>query len=360
MTEAVRVAKAPGRICLFGEHQDYLGLPIIAMAIDLEITIEARRRQDNRFVVDLPDINRKDSFVPDGELPYLIERDYIRSAVNICRREGARWANGYDFVVHGNIPINSGTSSSSALIIAWTKLLLHLAGDPRADDPGFVARLGHRGEVLEFKEPGGMMDHFSSSVGGVIFLQTIEPYPYRRFEPELGSFVLGDSLEPKDTKNILSRVKGGALKGIEELSKLDPDFDIHTTSLEAARPLLKKLPAGVARVIEGNLLNRDILLEAERMFESGAVDHRQLGRLLDDHHEVLRDKLEISTPKIERMLSAAKSRGAYGGKINGSGGGGAMFVYAPENPEEVARALESEGGRAYIINMGQGARIESR
>ena len=34
----------PGRICLFGEHQDYLGLPVIAMAISLRISIVGEKR----------------------------------------------------------------------------------------------------------------------------------------------------------------------------------------------------------------------------------------------------------------------------------------------------------------------------
>jgi len=29
----------PGRICFFGEHQDYLGLPVIAMAISLRANL---------------------------------------------------------------------------------------------------------------------------------------------------------------------------------------------------------------------------------------------------------------------------------------------------------------------------------
>ncbi|MFC2075689.1 galactokinase family protein [candidate division KSB1 bacterium] len=359
MGGAVTIARAPGRICLFGEHQDYLGLPIIAMAIDLEITVRAQARDDMRFELDLPDVNKQDAFTAQAEVDYIEERDYIRSAVNICLREGARWESGYDIDIHGTIPINSGTSSSSALIIAWTKLLLALAGDERSGDPGFIARLGHRGEVLEFQEPGGMMDHFSSSVGGVIFLETQEPYKFTRFAPELGSFVLGDSLEPKETKNILARVKGGALEGAARLKEIDPSFDLQTTGIEEGRTLIVNLPPGMRRVVAGNLVNRDILQTAKTMFEADDIDHRELGRLLDEHHSVLRDDLDISTPKIERMLAAAKSKGAYGGKINGSGGGGAMFVYAPENTDAVAAAMEAEGGKSYVIKMGEGARIET-
>ena len=36
----------PGRVCLFGEHQDYLQLPIVACAISLRISIEGTRRND--------------------------------------------------------------------------------------------------------------------------------------------------------------------------------------------------------------------------------------------------------------------------------------------------------------------------
>jgi galactokinase len=81
--------------------------------------------------------------------------------------------------------------------------------------------------------------------------------------------------------------------------------------------------------------------------------------LLNDCQTVLRENLKISTPKIDRMLDAAMRAGAYGGKINGSGGGGCMFVYAPENAERVARAIEAAGGKAYIVEVDGGTRIES-
>jgi galactokinase len=54
------------------------------------------------------------------------------------------------------------------------------------------------------------------------------------------------------------------------------------------------------------------------------------------------------------MLDAALAAGALGGKINGSGGGGCMFVYAPTHTEAIAEAIEREGGKAYIVSVDVG------
>ena len=58
------------------------------------------------------------------------------------------------------------------------------------------------------------------------------------------------------------------------------------------------------------------------------------------------------------MLEAALNAGAYGGKINGSGGGGCMFAYAPDNPEKVAEAIKNAGGKTYLIHSDIGTQIE--
>ena len=53
----VRIAaSAPGRICLFGEHQDYLGLPVVAAAIDVRCHIESSSREDRMVHVQLEDL----------------------------------------------------------------------------------------------------------------------------------------------------------------------------------------------------------------------------------------------------------------------------------------------------------------
>jgi galactokinase len=59
------------------------------------------------------------------------------------------------------------------------------------------------------------------------------------------------------------------------------------------------------------------------------------------------------------MINAANNVGAFGCKINGSGGGGCMFAYAPEDPWSVADAIESVGGKAFLINADEGTKILS-
>ena len=58
------------------------------------------------------------------------------------------------------------------------------------------------------------------------------------------------------------------------------------------------------------------------------------------------------------MLDAALGAGALGGKITGSGGGGCMFAYSPDNREIVAEAIEKAGGKSFIINSDVGTSIK--
>ena len=70
--------------------------------------------------------------------------------------------------------------------------------------------------------------------------------------------------------------------------------------------------------------------------------------LFGEHHSILDEILNISTPKIELMLKSELQVGAYGGKINGSGCGGCMIAFCLENLSEVKKAIEKLGGKAHI------------
>lgn len=355
----------PGRICFFGEHQDYLGLPVIAAAISRRISIDGSYRNDDRIVLNLPDLNEKIEFSLSETFPYVIQRDYFRSTINVLKRKGLVFSRGFDCVIHGNIPINSGTSSSSALIVSWAHFLDKMSDNPANFSQKELGEIANAAEVLEFGEPGGMMDHYSTAIGNVIYLESTPKIYVETLTPTLGTFVLGDSLEPKDTLGILARCRYGMEDLIKKVTAYDPGFSIFTTQLEQTADYSKILSQDELSLLQANVDDRDILLKGKALLSQN-VDQadasgfdKKLGELLYQHYKNLRDHKRTSTPKIERMMDAALGAGALGGKINGSGGGGCMFVYAPTKAEEVASAIEKAGGKSYIINVDSGTRIEA-
>ncbi len=311
------------------------------------------------FHLNLPDIGDEEKIDLSQPIHYQKERDYFRSSLNILLRQKITFQHGYTCTVRGNIPINSGTSSSSALVIAWIKFLLIIASDPRQNDAYEIARLAHQAEVVEFKEPGGMMDHFAASFGSVLYIDFgYQGGKQKPLPAKLGHFVLGDSKQPKDTKGILARVKLGTLSAIDMLSKQDDHLNMRTISLDELESKKGLLSVAQYEVVKGNIINRDLTRQARELLLHEKVDPQQLGDLLNAHQAELRDRLKISTPKIDRMIEAALNAGANGAKINGSGGGGCMFAYAPDSYEQVAEAIEREGGRAFIIHVDEGACVE--
>lgn len=348
---------APGRICLFGEHQDFLGLSVIACAINLDITISGTPRADTVFAIDMPDLDQRDEFDATQRVPYHGRRDYIRSATNVVARHGVSFACGYDCTIHGTIPINAGASSSSALTVAWVSFSWATQTGCLPETPEETARLAHLAEVVEFGEPGGMMDHYTSAVGGLLFIDCKEPITVERLPAELDGFVLGDSLQPKDTTGVLGKSRRAVEAGLAILRDGVPDLDFRTTRLEEAEPLLGKMDLESRKRIVANFHNREICREAHELLCAADPDRKRLGELLYEHHGHLRDGIGISTPKIERMLDAAMEAGALGGKVNGSGGGGTMFAYAPGRQEAVKEAIDAAGGRGMIVRPRQGVTL---
>ncbi len=356
--EMIKIS-TPGRVCLFGEHQDYLGLPVIASAVSKRIFVEGIFREDQTVTIDMPDLKKSDSFSIKEKLKYRLERDYLRSSVNIVMNEGFTFSKGFDCIIKGDIPINAGTSSSSAMIVSWINFLLNMSDQKAKLPPEKIAELAYIAEVLEFSEPGGMMDHYSTAVGGIIWLGSVPKIELRKINFKPGAFILGNSQEPKDTKFILARVKRGVLNIAANLKKKNPGFSLQTIPFEELKRYKDELTDEEMELLEGTVRNRDITFEAEQILLAEKPDEKRFGRLMNEHQKVLRDVLKISTEKIDRMIDAALNAGAYGAKINGSGGGGCMFAYAPENTDKVLDAVKKISDDAWIVHSDEGTKIES-
>lgn len=347
----------PGRICLFGEHLDYLGLPVIAAAISKRVTVTGRGVFDREATIAMPDISETEEFALEFPVPYEQSRDYLKAVANVLNRKGYQFSHGVSARVQGNIPINSGTSSSTALIGAWMAFLCSQSDSGEVPPPETLAEWAYEAEVAEFGEAGGKMDHYSTLLGNVIYLEP-QPALVDRLSPNLGTFVLGDSGEPKDTVNILKRVKYGVLDLLNRIRATQPEFDLKSVLPTELSAISSMFDPEEYLLLQGTLKNRDILKQALKILKAPSLDHTRFGALLTEHHQVLREAQKISTPKIDSMLSAALDAGALGGKINGSGGGGCMFAYAPENAKQVAEAIENAGGNAYLIEVEEGLREE--
>jgi galactokinase len=355
MHNVLRVS-APGRMCLFGEHQDYFGLPIIAGAINLRITFEGTARSDRRIEVVLPDIGEKEAFALDGDIPYLKERHYIRSTVNVLKRQNIPMPHGWDLKVHGEIPINSGTASSSAMVVAWITFFLEAGGDSRSLSPETIAEWAFLSEVAEFGEPGGKMDHYASAVGGVVNIHFEPEMKVVRFSHHLDEFVLADSMQRKNTTGTLGFIKGNVFSGLKKVRESIPEFTVHSTLGDRELDALNTLPADERRLLGGTLRTRDLTREGMNLFAVEPFHHEIFGQLLWKQQEVLRENIGISTPRLNELLDAAMEAGALGAKINGSGEGGCVFAYTPGRSEEVYEALARLGAKPHIVRIDEGVR----
>ena len=357
--------KAPGRICLFGEHQDYLNYPVIAMAISKYIYLEAERIKEKKFVILLPNINDNIEIqLNDIEIEYFSKRDYLRSGYNQFIRKGFRFEKGYKITITGDIPINAGAASSSSLVIVWLTFLNLISGIPFSKNE--IATLGYLTEVAEFGEAGGKMDFFTSVYGDLIYLEPKEIMPYVLEIPlKLDGFVLGDSLEKKQTVDDLKRVKTISLQAFENLKNIMPNFNEYESSLSDIEKFLPSLETRYQKKVIGNIINRDLTKQALELLNNhtslkfGNSDdsinfYRKLGSLLNKHQEQLKEKIEITTPKIDEMIKKCLEAGALGAKINGSGFGGTMFAISLENQLIIRKSIEEAGGKAYLIKTSNG------
>ena len=277
---------APGRICLFGEHQDYLGLPVIAAAISLRISIEGSKRNDDLVNLNLPDIKNTESFGLKGNIHYHKERDYFKSCVNVLKKYGYTFTNGADCSVTGNIPINSGASSSSALIVAWINFLTQISDQKNRLSSEEIARLAYQAEVLEFSEPGGMMDHYSTAMGGIIYLESFPEINISCIDLDPGYFVLGNSGEAKDTKDILARVKNQIIEIVKNIKRKHPEFSLQNIEYEQIEKYQAELNDEQLLLLKGTVQNRNITQEAKKVLSSGNPDKSKLGTLLNEHQNV--------------------------------------------------------------------------
>lgn len=347
----------PARVCLFGDHQDYLGLPIIACAINRYMTLEAFPNSKGHFAIHLPDIQSKRIIhFEDDEKTQSAPPDFFLTAMKVVKRYGCKPFSGYDITITSDIPINAGVSSSSALVVSWVHFLLKAFGASQEPNSEFIAQLAYEAEVLEPKSPGGKMDQYSISLGELIYLETGGTLYFELFHNSLASMILVESGIAKETLGTLSHVRSNTQQAVKFAEECDPSFEISQSGVQQVRDLSDNIPKELRPYLIAAVENHQITKQALDEFRKTNWNIPKLGALMFSHHKILKERLQVSHPDIDAYLEVAMKEGAYGGKIVGSGGGGcAVILTSPEKKEATITALLQCGAKAaYEIEISVG------
>ncbi|HXR54171.1 MAG TPA: galactokinase family protein [Acidimicrobiales bacterium] len=307
-----RLAYAPGRVNLIGDHTDYNDGLALPMAIDLGVEVGYAPGSGGTLVIrtDLDSARAEistSSGASVGPLP-----PWARLAAAVVEQVGV--VRGGRAEVRSDLPAGAGLSSSAAFGVA---LSLALGAEPM---PIEVARLCQRAERT-IGVPVGLMDplvSMAATAGHALLIDfaTLATEPVAL--PDDVEVVIVDSgtsrsldASPYATRRSECEAAAAALGG--PLGRATPG-DLDRISDPLLRRRATHVVSEVARVrafVEA-LSNGDLLIAGSLMVES---------------HRSLSDDFDVSTPALDRLVTAlGKTPGVLGARLTGAGFGGCVVV----------------------------------
>ncbi|MBI2844253.1 MAG: galactokinase [Armatimonadetes bacterium] len=373
------IGRAPGRVNLIGEHTDYNGLPVLPMAIERDTVVLFSPRKDRRVNL----VNTSFYFPPRSFdisrriRPYAYGNwgNYAKAAAQALQEVSHGQLCGMDACVMGDVPVGSGLSSSSSLVVAIA-VALAATNDIYVHPVDFAELLG-RGESSYTGTEDGGMDHAVSLLASPGKPLKIDFFPLNVYEvpfPQDYSFVVCNSLIAAEKsgavrnaynrrviecrlgvallREILKDVIGTErdltyLGGLRHISprKLSSAIDSLPDAALSLRQVAKLAGIPVSR-IRGSALRlgngetltepregfkikqrvRHVLTEGRRVEQAVSAiergDMKSFGRLLNESHESCATDYEVSTPELDALVEMCREEGALGARLTGAGFGG--------------------------------------
>ncbi len=319
------LSRAPGRVEVLGNHTDYNGGIVLAATIDkfvwsLGIPAEVP-------TIASADYNELASFSTEGLTPTGMHRwyDYAKGVYwALLRRKHQPM--GIAAVVHGDVPIGAGLSSSAAFEVSLTNLVTRISElDLKPKDSAMVA---FEAERLYCGVACGVMDQFTSQLGKpdsllAIFCSTLET----RDIPLSGdvSLVITDSMISRSAGDALNQRMAecqAALKTLRQAGwQISSLSDVTSDRLKSADSVLEdKLAKRVRHVVTEN----ERVLLGMKALQEGRV--RDFGKMMYESHNSSRDLYGVSHPRLDLLVDIAKrQKGVIGSRMTGAGLGGAVL-----------------------------------
>ncbi len=331
----MRIARAPGRVNLIGDHTDYTGGLVFPMAID--------RWTDIRFEpADRVELTSADDAAP-VSLPLRVDDPasvsppwgkYVAGVVSeMSPTSGIR---GH---VTTTIPIGGGMSSSHALEVA-VALALGFQGNVVE-----LAQLTQRAENRASGVPTGIMDQFSIA-GGVAGHALLM---------DCGALTITPVPMPDDVDVVVQFIAHRTLVGSAYADRV-----AECASAEAVIGPLRTATSAAAASIDDPLVRRramHVVAENQRVRDfADALRSHDLagaGSLMLASHASLRDLYETSTPQMDAAVAHMASRpGVHGVRMTGGGFGGCIVALTEPGAMDEGWKVTAVDGAALLDPQG--------
>lgn len=336
------LVQAPGRVNLIGEHTDYNDGFVLPCAINYSTIVASKKRSDYLVNVIAIDFNGKDHFQLNQPI-VKSEHDwanYVRGVFKYIQETYPKFT-GVDLIIHGNVPLGAGLSSSAALevsIATTIKTLYNLSIDPKE-----LAKICQKAENKFVRMNCGIMDQFISTLGEQDHALLVD---CRNLETQSISM-------PKNLSVVIinSNVKHGLV---------DSEYNLRRQQCEEAASILNvsKLRDATIELLEKHKNEmsdvvyrraRHIITENARTINAAKAltknDIATISELMQAGHLSMKDDFEITVPAVDCLVDIVKAEiGNKGGvRMTGGGFGGCVVALVPnEMVEQVRKAVENQ------------------
>jgi galactokinase len=330
--------QAPGRVNLIGEHTDYNAGFVMPAAIQFYTTVAIAARSDRRLRVrstnfaeelqaDLPDINVP---IPRRQGYRTQWIDYVLGVARALQQHGVPLL-GADLLIHGEVPLGAGLSSSAALEVSVALALSSLAG--RTLDKVTLAKIGQRAENDYVGMRCGIMDQFAAACGRAGHALKID---CRSLEHELVPLHLHATGANAAVQLVICntmvrhRLAGGEYnrrreeceQGVRSLQQVLPGIEaLRDVTLAQLHDHASVLDPVIYRRCRHIVTENERVVAAAAALKAGALE--TFGQLMRESHQSMRDDYEISCHELDLMVRLAElADGVYGARMTGGGFGG--------------------------------------
>ena len=383
-TSGLGVAMAPGRVNLIGEHTDYNDGFVLPIAIDRVVSFAGRVRNDRIVRLWSTHFHAYAQFSLEG-LPGTFEQQrnalpawarYVLGVAAELVGTGVTLV-GFDAVLHGDVPVGGGMSSSAALEVA-TAQACALFSDGRFTigveqatlKPMEVAALCQRAEHVASGVRSGILDQAASCLGrpGQAILLDCRSLAYRYLPFDVSNLALvviytivRRELATSAYNERRRQCEEAARVLRDEIMQNEPENEA-AHSIRALRDVTQEqfdrykpyLPDVLRRRAGYVIAENGRVLQAARLLEMGAVE--KIGPLLWESHAGLRDEYEVSCVELDTLVEIARQvPGVLGARMLGGGFGGCTINLVRTDAVE---ALRQAVDQQYPARTGLKASID--